>query len=264
LEIPLLREAAVAVRREPTCWRVVTPAGALRALAVVVAVGLRRMTVEPELRAAGRLAFLAGGYARAAHTFRTWSRSHEGQHAYIIGGAGLDITPFLVADEGRNLIQVALDESKIQNPKSKIFLDYHSLELAPPGPAFLPNAWRTDSGYLAFGPAGRDDLPGIFAAGDCAGMPSLCLKALAQGAEAGFHAYRYIHHRKFGAEPPLFAFFPSEERPPLDASDLPAIDPARHRPVALTQAAGDLADPDVLAAALAAKTATVHLIHPQG
>ncbi|HOS42822.1 MAG TPA: hypothetical protein PK794_03945 [Armatimonadota bacterium] len=295
LEIPVLREAAVGLRRDGDLWAVRTPTRDYRGLAVVLATGLRRLSDEPRIRAEKGLTFLSGGYARAADRFIQWSREHAGKRLVIIGGRSLStaMRVFRDADAGRNellaiyeppqqVLGYAWEGGRVtvtvtnggipyQVPCDHVMFDYHSLELAPPALYFLPAAWRTAPGYSRIGPAGDPALPGLFAAGDCAGLPSMCVKALAQGAEAGFHAYRYTFERKFGASPHLFAFFPAGERPPLDARDFPVIDPARHLPVGLTAASSFPRAPDggaealppdrlaALEAEMRARVATVHL-----
>ncbi len=257
-EIPLLREAAVALERTGDIWTVHTPARTLRGLAVVLATGLRQLTDEPAVQPGGRLILLSGGYQRAAERFAQWSQEHRGRRLLLIGGASLpaSLADFARRDRGRNRLAclcepqtrirgwreaadgLLLDVEEDGVPRTVAcewaMLDFHSLELAPPSLAFLPAALRAADGYSAAGPRGNPAASGLFAAGDCAGAPSLCVKALAQGAEAGFNAYRHIYQAKFGQAPPLFAFYVSPERPALDASDLPELDPARHRPVGLS------------------------------
>jgi thioredoxin reductase (NADPH) len=295
MEIPVLREAAVGVEHDGDLWTVHTPARDYRSLAVVLATGLRQLTDEPRLRAEKALTFLSGGYERAADRFMSWSDEHAEQRLVIIGGAELAeaMPQFRAYDRGRNqltaiyepaqrvlgytsedgLITLTIETRgrRQQFPCEHVMLDYHSLEQAPPSLHFLPPAWRTLQGYSRIGPAGDPAIPGLFAAGDCAGTPSMCVKALAQGAEAGFHAYRHVYTRKFGDAPYLFAFFPASSRPPLDVREFPIIDPARHRPVGLTAASafprlledGETAltpeQLEILAAEMRHGTATVHL-----
>jgi thioredoxin reductase len=295
LEIPIVREAAVALETDGDFWTVTTPARIYRSLAVVLAAGLRRLTDEPDIRAAKGLTFLSGGYERAAERFMQWSDTHAGQRMLLIGGATLApaMAELRAYDARRNellavyepvqtvrgyardgeVITVTVEtHGRLQQLACEhVMLDYHSLESAPPSLAFLPAAWRTQAGYSAVGPVGDATLPGLFAAGDCAGMPSMCVKALAQGAEAGLHAYRYVYQRKFGEAPHLFAFFPSPDRPPLAVREIPPIDPERHQPVGLIAASRfptRLDAPDVgwsdedratLLEEIGTRSATVHL-----
>jgi thioredoxin reductase (NADPH) len=299
LQIPLLRQTVTAIARAGDGWQVETDQGALRCLAVVLATGLRRLGSEAALIAGGQLIFLAGGYARSADIFMTWSEMHRDQHLVLIGGAGVADTArqFISFDGGRNhitplvenqghvsfrragpevLVTLDADGVRSESACTAVMLDYHSLELSPPALAFLPAQWRTEQGFSAAGPHGRADLPGIFAAGDCTGVPSLCLKALAQGVEAGFAAYRHVFLHKFGELPPLFAFYPHAQRPPLIATDLPSFARTDYEPVGLVAdspfpplpwlASGRrVADgvsappsPELLKAEIAAKRATIH------
>ncbi len=294
LEIPLLLETALRLRRVYGYWQIDTDSRTLRATAVILAIGLRRLTGEAAVLAQGRLRFLAGGYQHAAQTFREWSDTHINGRLLLVGGAALstDFSIFTGYDSGRNQLDMLIEpvqricRYEVDDDGVRVFyddngvmrdavydcvmLDYHSLELAPPAPAFLPPALRRN-GYCRVGPRGASRFPGLFAAGDCAGTPSLCLKALAQGVEAGLQAYRYVHTWKYGEAPQLFAFYASPERPPLTTPALPDIDLRHHTPVGLVADsafpplfhagetdAESTADMSRLAEELLRKTATVH------
>jgi len=300
-EIPLLNEAALGFRREEPYWIVRTPARELSCLSVVLATGVRRLTDEADAFAAHKMSILAGGYERAAERFIAWSREHTGQRLVLIGGEPLteSLHLFQIFDEDRNTItgfyeprqritglRIVDDTLVITYEEGgetrevhcdKAMLDYHSLLQAPPSPAILPAALRDMAGYSRIGPQGDPAYPGLFAAGDCTGFPSMSLRAMAQGAEAGFNAYRHAYEYKFGQPPSLFAFYVLGDRPPLTASELPEIDPGIHQPIGLsrhsrfpahplTDSGEDQlvshelvpADSALLAQELAEKIATVH------
>ena len=257
-EIPLVQETAVGIRREEPYWVVRTPQRELRSLAVVLATGLRRITNEPEMLLGGKLIFLSGGYERSAYRFATWSQGHQGQRLVIIGGEPLaeSLPAFRELDSGRNAIDIlceprqlisrfrsengttvisyAEDGQEREMVCDRFMLDFHSIQLAPPSLTFLPGELRDRAGYSAFGPQGMPALPGLYAAGDCTGFPSMTVRAMSQGAEAGFNAYRYVYEYKFRQSPPLFAFYASPERPPFFAPELPEVDPSMHIPVGLS------------------------------
>jgi thioredoxin reductase len=257
-EIPLLRETAVGFRREEPYWIVRTNSQELSCLSVVLATGIRKLTDESQAFAAKKMSILAGGYERAAERFTTWSHGNTGRRLVLIGGEPLaeSLSLFQAYDGGRNNIEgfyeprqlvsslrIEGDELVIvftEDGRSremscdKAMLDYHSLMQAPPSPAILPAALRDAAGYSRVGPQGDPACPGLFAAGDCTGFPSMSLRAMAQGAEAGFNAYRYAYEYKFGQSPSLFAFYVLGERPSLTASELPEIDPGIHQPVGLS------------------------------
>lgn len=260
MEIPVVRETAVNLEHEGPYWIVQTPHRTLRSLAVVVAVGLRRLANEVEVLKAGGLNFMSGGYTRAGERFTYWSRTNTGKQLVIIGSEALaDTLPlFLEHDNGRNTITALCEpRQQVQGYNmtggrvwlkyteggmeqalqcDKVMLDYHSLQLTPPSPAFLPAAMRAADGYCSISQQGDSDFPGLFGAGDCIGPPSASLKAMSNGSEAGFNAYRYIFEHKFDVAPHLFAFYVSPERPPLVCSEVPAVDPHIHHPVGLTAA----------------------------
>lgn len=257
-EIPVLHEAAVRLKHVDGLWEVHTSQRVLRGLSVVLATGLRQLSDEPAMKAAGRLALLSGGYLRTYERFSQWSREHMDQRLLLIGGASLreSLAEFIWVDEGRNQITclcepdarllcwrdepdalvIEVEEGGICREArcDAAMIDFHSLEQRPTSLQFLPLSLRDSDGYSAVGSQGQAEYPGLFAAGDCAGAPSLCVKALAQGTEAGFQAYRYVYERKFGYAPPLFAFYVSPERPALGAPELPEIDLTCHRPVGLS------------------------------
>lgn len=298
LQIPLLKEAAIGLRRVDDCWQVQTASRTLTGQAVVVATGLRRLCNDRDVRTASRLTFLSGGYQRSIETFTTWSTEHIGARLLLIGGPRLDETllQLRACDAGRNdivpiyeprqqveryhldgnaLVVTVREDARLTHHQCEmVMLDYHSYELDPPSLAFLPPEFRDEAGYCAYGPSDSPQHPGFYAAGDCAGPPSMCLKALAEGSIAGFQAYQYIYERKFNARPHLFAFFPSPVRPPLSEPEIPILDPERHLPVGLradSQYAGLLAPAEAatsgyqnLAQEVERKIATVHVRRPSG
>ncbi len=214
LEIPLLREAVSGLQRTDAGWQVETPLRTVACTAVVLATGLRRLSREIDLTRTSRLIHLTGGYRRAVERITDWSREHTDCHLVIIGGEPLaaSLPLFRQLDAGRNRLEAICEPRqgmcRLRREEEhavisvgemgetreivcdQVMLDYHSLEMAPSSLAFLSPALRTAVGYCAVGPAGVPMLPGLFAAGDCAGAPCLCLKALAEGSLAGDHAYR--------------------------------------------------------------------------
>jgi thioredoxin reductase len=300
LEIPVLREAAVGLAQDGQCWIVQTPERAIRCLAVILATGLRRLSNEALLASHGFLTFLAGGYTSAARRFHHWSIDHMGQRMALIGGASMasETERFRQSDQHRNTliflceptqrvlayrqegetIQLTVDDhgAMRQLEADHVMIDYHSLERTPPSLLFLPATYRTAQGYSQASPRGMSSAPGLFAAGDCTGPPSLCIKSLAEGSEAAFNALRYVHEIKFGVAPHLFAFYPSHDRPSFGESELPHPSPTRHIPVGLTASShfaphGNFAEPLPMPRPLTPeewqqvereiheKTATVHL-----
>ncbi len=285
LEIPVLREAATGLACVDGVWEVRTATRTLRGLAVILATGLRCLSNEAELMRAGRLGLLSGGYTQATDRFRHWSGHMRGQRLVLIGGASLaeDLPRYRAADDGRNTVDallepaqrirgfrdlgthVLIDTDAGEIACEMILVDYHSLELAPPTSHFLPAAWRDAHGFPRIGVQGSAEFPGLYAAGDGARLPSLCVKALAEGVEAGFNAYDYIFRRKFARAPHLFAFYPSSRRLGFAEDELPSLDPHTHLAVGLT-AASHFTTPTtltaemlpVLQAEIHAKTATVH------
>jgi hypothetical protein len=120
-----------------------------------------------------------------------------------------------------------------------VLLDYNAFEHKP---SPLPRQAHRDASRNALLRLERDERgflltdrwmatsePGIFAAGDITGRYSSTLMALGDGVCAGFSAYRWAYKAKFGREPRLFAYSPSDEVIRPGSSDMPAI-PAWARP----------------------------------
>lgn len=106
----------------------------------------------------------------------------------------------------------------------KALLDFNSYELLP--------VWRMDFGAENFGSpfikVNQDmetSIPGIFAAGDVtSGGYNSFARAVAQGMAAGLSAYRYVFHKKFGIDPPLFAYRPTDFTIPSNFKELPFLE----------------------------------------
>jgi len=91
-----------------------------------------------------------------------------------------------------------------------VVLEFNSLELTKPDR--LSGLPVDAAGFLRV--AGQNlqtSLPGLFGAGDCLGPPFSVVKALGQGAQAGFGAYRFAYERKYGRPPSLFAYYGDEQ-----------------------------------------------------
>lgn len=114
-----------------------------------------------------------------------------------------------------------------------ILLDYSAFEHAPSpfiapaasisGENVLLSVERDSRGFIMVDRYMATSVPGLFAAGDITGRYSSTLMALGDGVCAGFSAYKWAFRAKFGHEPRLFAYSPSDEVITPDGSDLPAV-----------------------------------------
>ncbi len=118
----------------------------------------------------------------------------------------------------------------VQTPQGQLnvscaaaLLDFNSYELSPTDRVEVENG-RLRSPFIRVDQDMQTPIPGILAAGDVtAGGYNSFSRAVAQGLTAGLSAYRYVYQRKFGSEPPLFAYRPRDfplsshfqELPPL-------------------------------------------------
>jgi thioredoxin reductase len=103
-------------------------------------------------------------------------------------------------------------------------LDFNSYELCPTSRIEMENE-KLSSPFIRVDQDMQTSIPGILAAGDVTiGGYNSFSRAVAQGMTAGLSAYRYVYGKKFGFEPPLFAYRPKDfplsshfqELPPLD------------------------------------------------
>lgn len=166
-----------------------------------------------------------------------------------------------------------------------LLLDFESLMLRTTSTAAFPDLAVRD-GFLNVDHGLHTNIPGVYAAGDATGGPFCAAKAIGEGVTAGFAAYRQTFCDKFGHDPSLYAFFPSQapvldppvtgyHLPPLSPTCCPKLldDPARvAASLSLSTAEADLfarldgrtplADlplsPDLLARAIEAKFLTIH------
>lgn len=106
----------------------------------------------------------------------------------------------------------------------KVLLDFNSYELSP--------AWRLDmktegfnSSFIKVDQDMKTAIPGIFAAGDVtAGGYNSFSRAVSQGIAAGLSAYQFVHQKKFGIRPPLFAYRATDFSIPAHFQELPVLD----------------------------------------
>ncbi len=114
----------------------------------------------------------------------------------------------------------------------RVILDFNSYELSP--------AWRItfrddrfSTPFIRVNQDMETFTPGIFAAGDVtSGGYNSFARAVAQGMAAGLSAYRYVFRKKFGSDPPLFAYRPTDFVIPPDFKELPPL-PQDLRPKSL-------------------------------
>jgi thioredoxin reductase len=114
-----------------------------------------------------------------------------------------------------------------------ILLDYSAFEHTPspfriegtllPGDNVLLTVERDDRGFVLVDRFMATSVPGLFAAGDVTGRYSSTLMALGDGVCAGFSAYKWSFRAKFGHDPRLFAYSPSNEVITRGSSDLPEV-----------------------------------------
>ncbi len=114
--------------------------------------------------------------------------------------------------EGRDHLEAVVLSLRAQEttwPTDLLVLDFESYMQVTNSTSFGQLSLATRDGFLEVDRELMTNQPGVFAAGDCTGPPFGVAKAIGEGVTAGFNAYRYTYRRKFGVEPPLYAFYPS-------------------------------------------------------
>lgn len=104
-----------------------------------------------------------------------------------------------------------------------LVIDFLSYEVRPARNFACPGVQLDDAGFIAVDRRQRTSIEGCFAAGDVTGMPACVGTAIGEGIVAGFEAYRYVYREKFGAEPPLFAYYGHDAPLEEGFEELPGI-----------------------------------------
>jgi thioredoxin reductase len=119
----------------------------------------------------------------------------------------------------------------LQTPKGLLniscagtLLDFNSYELCPTSGIEMENE-KLSAPFIRVDPDMQTSIPGILAAGDVTvGGYNSFSRAVAQGITAGLSAYRYVYQRKFGFEPPLFAYRAKDFPLSSHYRELPSLD----------------------------------------
>ncbi|MFC1642475.1 NAD(P)/FAD-dependent oxidoreductase [Myxococcota bacterium] len=120
---------------------------------------------------------------------------HFGKVQCYVGATHLEAVEAIEHDGAPNTIQC-----------ERVFLDYNAFELKPAIGIAVAGLEYDERGFVKIDRGGSTNLPGLFAAGDATGLYAMAVKALSEGAVAGFSAYRYVFQQKFGCQPRLFAY----------------------------------------------------------
>ncbi len=238
----------------------------LRSLAVIIATGIKVLVNERDYLGRG-LEMTSMGYEFIiAHLKRLLSRRWD-PRLVIVGSPKLqNMIPlikelnttrsplsFIVEGEAEGDEGIAqgwverywgdgyLQGVTLQTPKGPldiscagVLLDFNSYELSPTSRIEV-NGENLGSPFIRVDHDMQTSIPGILAAGDVTqGGYNSFSRAVAQGMTAGLSAYRYVYQRKFGCEPPLFAYRPGDFPLSLHFQELPPLDEGL-RPKALVK-----------------------------
>lgn len=136
-------------------------------------------------------------------------------------------------DGGLKGISVLTPEGRRDMLCAGVLLDFNSYELLPTCRINMGDSW-SGSTFIEVNRDMQTSVPGIFAAGDVtAGGYNSFSRAVSDGISAGLSAYRYIYYRKFGREPCLFAYRPTDFCLYKGFRELPALDDGL-KPMALS------------------------------
>jgi thioredoxin reductase len=242
--LPILRQRACSISSRDGRLEVSLADGRLlQCLSLVVAVGMLELVNLPEFWGRG----FSATFGSAANVHRVLRRTLTSSSSpVVIGGPGLaDMAEDLAAmhpgcrlvvpdqtgrtaegsrSDGPELIRGRLLEAlgdsdgrltglRIEQAKEQrlleadcIVAEFNSLELARADR--LPGLPLTEQGFVQGSASDlRTPVPGLYGAGDCLGPPFSAVKALGQGVQAAFSAYRWAYSLKYGQEPSLFAYY---------------------------------------------------------
>lgn len=263
--IPIARRAVDLVVRAGNRWRLFGGGEPLcSARTVVLATGLRRLANEAEFFGRG-LSLTHNAYGMLAADLDGMLMATSAQTLAVIGNAKtVNLLPVLdrVRGQGTKLLflldeppsaalasqfpgethfgrlkelrgaekiaaMLAVDERGAESviPCEAAYIDYIAFEVKPQHSVCVEGLERDERGFVRILRDGATNLDGVFAAGDATGLYAMALKALSEGALAGFAAYRYTFERKFGYAPSLFAYAAEDRTVDPDASDYPVLPP---------------------------------------
>ncbi|MCX8118006.1 MAG: hypothetical protein N3G78_08760 [Desulfobacterota bacterium] len=229
-----------------------------RALTVILATGIKFLVNERDYLGRG-LEVTSMGYEAIVHHLKGLLRKRWEPRLIVIGSEKLqNLIPLIrKLNEGRSVLTIVMEgdgeppeegvlrgwverywgEGRLEGITVRTaggvrrircgmaLLDFNSYELMP--------SWRMEidgdglgSPFLRVNLDMETAIPGIFAAGDVtSGGYNSFSRAVAQGIAAGLSAYRYVFRKKFGDEPPLFAYRPSDFPLPIEFGELPPLRP---------------------------------------
>jgi thioredoxin reductase len=245
-EIPILPERVQEVVHRQQCWHLRTAAGReYRASALILATGLRPQGREGNLFAHGvYLTYM--GYDHLYRLFRQIPKTRGTDHPILVVGnehTGLlsDVFRDILAETRASFRFLLDDPTQISDlpgevligryadveaegallrvayhdeagrtqgvTASAVIIDYNAFELRPSF-AVSGDIPRNEHGFVEVDSMCRTPAQFLYAAGDITGGYAMALKALTQGALAGFAAYEDLYRSRFDGDPVMFAYKP--------------------------------------------------------
>jgi len=267
LYIPVHRSCVTRMELDGDIKTVHTADGrSFRALAVIIAAGIKVLVNEKDYLGKG-LDVTSMGYEYIVDQLKKFLAKPAREKLVITGSCGLHaLIPlarelnttgrqllFVMEDPGRDSrdvlharIEAFLGHNRLEALRvrtaggtkdiacSRVLLDFNSYELSPVRRCTMEGL--RPSRFVKVDQDMQTGLPGVFAAGDVtAGGYNSFSRAVGQGIAAGLSAYRHVFCRKFGSEPPLFAYRPSDIVLSVDFRELPVLR-ATLKPRALARA----------------------------
>jgi thioredoxin reductase (NADPH) len=149
---------------------------------------------------------------------------------FVIEGSGEDSGDIVYGHIEKYLGRNRVEAVRLKNHTGtrdiacgRVLLDFNSYELTPVRRMQLEGGLQ-EALFIDVDQDMKTAVPGMFAAGDVtAGGYNSLSRALAQGIAAGLSAYSYVFQRKFGFEPPLFAYRPTDFTLPAGFRELPLL-----------------------------------------
>jgi len=241
LNIPIYREEVKSIKNSNGLFQIETDEGNYSSLSIIIATGLTSAKNYKNFLGQGLILTLKD-HNYMIDYLNKFLNEFQGEHIVIIGTKPVEkffklfqkinngrVSAEVIIENKNNKVNKIIEDNErvgsvqlenINKKKSRviknikadaIILDFESYMVENNSTYFLPNKIK-NKGFLFANSSLSTDIPGLFAAGDVTGPPFCVATAIGEGVKAGFEAYRYTFKKKYGIEPPLYAFYPSKAK----------------------------------------------------
>jgi len=239
LHIPVYKEEVINIRKKNDFFIINTNKREYCSLSIVIATGLSLIKNHKEFLGKGLIPTLKDHEYMKNYLSKTLKKD-KGKNFLIIGTKPVKKfynlfqkvnrdsvkTILLIENKKTRIVSFVKSKKELNGVKiktrsdskqyefqtiktDKVILDFESYMLENNSTYFLSNKFKK-KGFVTVNNSLSTSESGLFAAGDVIGPPFCVAKAIGDGIKAGFEAYKYTFIKKFGIEPPMYAFYPSK------------------------------------------------------